>query len=459
GIHAGVVATCIKRTGQKTCDLLDRFAITIDREIIERQILKRMINSGILKNESEKMGDIILSAAKRSHDSINNSSGVNMENIGFLSKTGDGLSSSYLFDGVIIRRKKPHPNMPTTIQNAKIAVLGSSLDHLSKKATDWDRKFVIETVQQFHEFIKSERSFYRDLVDGLEKIGVSVVFCRKRISDLLISCFAEKNILALNLVSEEEIGRLAKATGAKIMLSSFEIKEEDLGFSPLIEFKNIAEEEMLFINGSKTDGPCSVLIRGFSQSMLDEIEKELKGKIKTMAFLLIDKKVVPGGGAIEIDLSREIYKYSLSFNDRRQLAIRAFAESLEVLPRIIANNSGLNSENALTLLKREHSLGNKNYGILTHRKEIGDVLEEGIIDSVDTKKSVISRASEVAAMIIRTDDVIGVTQPEILEKEQKSKQKEVMMKQDEKTRRLLEKEEELKRIDKEITERFTEYGD
>jgi chaperonin GroEL (HSP60 family) len=355
----------------------------------------------------------------------------------------------------MIRRKKPHSNMPGIIRNAKIVLIGGSLDHLTKKATDWDKKYIIENPQQFHEFMGSERSYYRYLVDGLVKIGVNVVFCRKRISDLLISCFAEKNILALNLVGEEDIGRLVNATGAKIVSSSFEPKEEDLGFSALIEFRNIADEEMLFINSCKTEGPCTVMIRGFSQSMLDEVEKELKDIIKTTAFLLINKKVVPGGGAIEIDLSREIAKYSLSFNNRDQLAIRAFAESLEVLPSILAHNSGLNSENALILLKREHSLGNKNHGILTHRKEIGDVLEEGVIDSVDTKKSIISRASEVAAMVLRTDDIIGVTKPEILEKEREGKQKEAMMKQDEKTRRLLEKEEELRRIDKEIAERFS----
>ena len=356
-----------------------------------------------------------------------------------------------MIDGLIIERDKPHPNMPTAVKGAKIALVKCSLDPLTPTTTDWSREYKIKNPDQLKGFIEGERNFLRNFVRKAGHAGVNVLFCRKRISKSMLRCFADHSILALNLVGEKDLTMLARATGAKIVADLGGLDWEDLGTAD-VEFRKVSGDEMLFIDCCREPKATSILIRGCLGYVVEETERVVRNCVKAVAAVVEDRRVVAGGGAVEMELVKELKKYSIMFKGKEQLAVEAFAEAVQTIPETLAANAGLNPLDILVELRSGHAKGYVHMGVNMVERKVGDVLEKGLLEPFKVKNYAIQTATKAAIMILRIDDVMGISKPG--KREEKELEKERARITDEKLRKLFREEEELQQVDRDIRERM-----
>ncbi|MCX8170275.1 MAG: hypothetical protein N3D72_04215, partial [Candidatus Methanomethyliaceae archaeon] len=353
-----------------------------------------------------------------------------------------------IVNGCIIFKEKPHKRMPDRIENAKIALIGSSMDLLAYRADQNLKEVTINNAKDFRKITEFEKKFYGELVKCIKRSGANVLFCRKRMTEPLIAAFAEANMLAFNLVSSEDMERLAKATGAKIVMKIDELEPHDLGSAKLLEFRNIADEKILFVEGCQNPKFKSIIIRGGTIDVATEVERVLKDVIKSLAMFLRNEKVIPGGGAIEMEIAKELRMYSQIFQDKQQLAIEAFAEALEELPLAIATNAGMDKINSLMRLRFGHHNGQKALGVDAVNHCICDVLSIGLLDIFNVKHNAIKVATETAIMILGIDDIIMVTNPKIVKEEKAAEEREKQRRHADKIKEAFKTVDELKEVER-----------
>ncbi|HDN74528.1 MAG TPA: thermosome subunit, partial [Archaeoglobus sp.] len=235
---------------------------------------------------------------------------------------------------------------------------------------------------------------------------------------------AKSKVLAVRRVKQSDIEKIAKATGARILTDLRDIKPEDLGEAELVEEKKVGDENMIFIRGCKNPKAVTILVRGGTEHIVDEVERSLTDAIKVVKAALESGKVVTGGGAPEIEVSLKLREWAPSLGGREQLAAEAFATSLEIIPRALAENSGLDPIDILVELKRAHEEGKSSYGVDVFAGKVEDMAEKGVLEPLKVKKQAISSATEVAIMILRIDDVIAAKGLESKEGETETGEKE-----------------------------------
>jgi len=245
------------------------------------------------------------------------------------------------------------------------------------------------------------------MVDKIVEAGANVVFCQKGIDDLAQYYLAKSGVLAVRRVKQSDIEKIAKATGAKIITDLRDIKPEDLGEAELVEERKVGEDKMVFITGCKNPKAVTILVRGGTEHIVDEAERSLKDAIKVVKAALESRKILAGGGAPEIELSLRIRQWAPTLGGREQLAAEAFASALEIIPRSLAENAGLDPIDILVKMRRAHEEGKTKYGVDVFSGEVEDMVEKGVLEPLRVKKHAISSATEVAIMILRIDDVIS----------------------------------------------------
>ncbi|WP_290900215.1 thermosome subunit beta, partial [Ferroglobus sp.] len=319
-------------------------------------------------------------------------------------RTGASVEDSELVEGIVIDKEVVHPGMPKLVKNAKILVLNAALE---VKETETDAKIRITDPDMLQRFIEQEEKMIKEMVDKIVEAGANVVFCQKGIDDLAQYYLAKAGVLAVRRVKQSDIEKISKATGARIITDLRDIKPEDLGEAELVEEKKVGDEEMVFIRGCKNPKAVTILIRGGTEHVVDEIERSLTDAIKVVKAALEDGRVVAGGGAPEIELSLRIKEWAPSLGGREQLAAEAFASALEIIPRTLAENAGLDPIDILVELRKAHEQGNVYAGVDVFSGKIVDMKEQGVLEPLKVKKQAISSATEVAIMILRIDDVIA----------------------------------------------------
>lgn len=199
---------------------------------------------------------------------------------------------------------------------------------------------------------------------------------------------------------------MSKATGGKIVTNLEDLNGSDLGKAGVVEDVKVGDENMTYIKECKNPKSVTLLIRGGTSHVVDEVERAVTDAVGDVAAALKNGKVVAGAGAPELELSKGLMKYANSLSGREQLAVEAFAKSMEVIPRTLAENAGIDSIDSLTDLKAAHDKKNKWAGINVFTGKIMDAWKEGVIEPLKIKTQAIASASEVAVMILRIDDVI-----------------------------------------------------
>jgi thermosome len=352
----------------------------------------------------EHLARISVDAVKAVMEKENNKVVVDLDNIKVEKKHGGSIENTELIEGIIIDKERVHSAMPKQIKKAKIALLNSALE---VKKTEVDAKIQITSPAQLQDFLQEEEKMLKGLVEVIKKSGANVVICQKGIDDLPQHYLAKEGIYAIRRAKKSDMEKLAKATGARIVTNIQDLSKNDLGYSDIVEEKKIANDQMTFITGCKDAKAISILVRGGTDHVVDEIERNLNDSLGVVAVALEDGKVLTGGGATPMELSQHLREYATTVGGREQLAIEAFANSIEIIPRTLAENAGLDPINSLIDLRKEHKSGKKYMGLNVWTGKVTDMKKLNIIEPIRVMRQAIQGATETAMMILRIDDVIA----------------------------------------------------
>ncbi|MGC9345323.1 MAG: thermosome subunit beta, partial [Candidatus Bathyarchaeales archaeon] len=319
-------------------------------------------------------------------------------------KPGESLTDTKLIQGIILDKEVVHSGMPKHVENAKIALLDCPLEI---EKTEFDAKINIESPEQMDAFLKQEETMLREMVNEITATGANVVLCQKGIDDMAQHFLARKGTLAVRRIKKSDMEKLAKATSGKIITNLDDINPADLGYASLVEERKIGDDKMTFVEGCKNPHAVTILIRGGTERIVDEAERSIHDALCVVRDLVEEPKVLAGGGAPEIEVSRALKKYAETLPGREQLAVKSFAEALEVVPVTLTENAGLDPIDILSELRAKHEKGEKWAGIEVHSGKVQDMTGVGVFEPLTVKKQIIKSATEAASMILKIDDVIA----------------------------------------------------
>ena len=419
-IHPTIITKGYKLAKEEALRILEEIAIPID--IKDTETLKKIVITAMSgksgKEAAPKLAEVIIEAVRSVVEEKNGKLKIDKDNIKRVKKHGAAVEETQLIKGVIVDKEIVHPQMPKSIKNAKIALLDCPLEI---EKTETDAQIRITSPEQLQAFLEQEQKMLKEMVNKIASVGANVVFCEKGIDDLAQHYLAKKGIAACRRIKRSDLEALAKATGARIVSNLDDLTEKDLGYAELVEERKIAGEAMTFVTGCKNPKSVTILVRGSTEHVVDEIDRNIEDGIGALISALEVGKVVPGAGAIEAELAKRIREFAEKFSGREQLAIQEFANSLEIIPRTLAENAGLDPIDILVELRAAHEHGKTNYGVDVFSGKIVDSLELGVVEPLKVKTQAIKTAAEAAEMILRIDDVIAASK---IGKEEKSKKSE-----------------------------------
>ncbi len=405
-IHPIIVTRGFKLAKVKAIDVLEKFAtnISINDDKILVQIANTAMTGKSAERASDYLADICVSAVKKVAEGAEKNVTVDVDNIKVEKKHGGSISDTTLIEGILIDKEVVHTGMPKAIKNARIALIDAAME---VKELESDAKISIDSPEKMHAFLDEEENMIKIIVDSVVKSGANVVLCQKGIDDMAQHLLAKKGIMAARRVKKSDMDKLAMATGAKVVSSIPELSKDDLGNAGNVEERKVGTDRMIFVEKCKQPKAVTILVRGGTEHVVDEVERALEDAIKDVAAALELGKIVPGGGAPEIEVSKAVRKYAESFNGREQLAIQAFADAVEVIPRSLAENSGLDPIDKLAMLRSEHEKGKTSSGLNVFSGKVVNMLKEGVVEPLKIKLQAIKSATEAAEMILRIDDIIA----------------------------------------------------
>ncbi|MDD3421642.1 MAG: thermosome subunit alpha, partial [Methanocellales archaeon] len=317
---------------------------------------------------------------------------------------GSNTADSKLIKGIIIDKGRMHSNMPKKVENAKIALVNAPLE---VKPTKADVGISIKSPDQLHGFLTGEEKMLKEMADKVSNSGANVLFCQKGIDEMAQHYLSKSGIMAVKRVRKTYLKKLARATGAKIVNKVYDITASDLGKAGLVEEREIAGEKMVFVEDCDNPKAVSLLLRGGTDQVVDELERALQDALRVVRVAIEEGKIVSGGGSSEVELAIRLRKYSASLGGKEQLAVAKFANALESIPRALAENAGLNPIDMLVALRSQHEKDKKNAGLDVYQGKVIDMMEAGVVEPLRVKTQAISSATEAAVMILRIDGVLA----------------------------------------------------
>lgn len=398
-IHPTIIAMGYRQAAAKAQEILDEISIDdIDSEMLVKVAMTAMTGKGTEKARAP-LAKLVVDAVEQ----VNDDGVVDADHIKIEKKEGAVVEESTLVQGVIIDKERVHAGMPSEINDAKIALLNSPLE---VKETEVDAEIRITDPTQMQAFIEQEEQMIKDMVNKIADAGADVLFAQKGIDDLAQHYLSKAGIMAVRRVKKSDIEKLSKATGATVVSNIDDLSIDDLGSAGLVTEKKISGEDMIFVEECSEPKAVTLLVRGTTKHIVAEVERAIEDAIGVVAATIEDGKVVAGGGAPEIAMAKKLKDYADSISGREQLAVTAFAESLEIIPKTLAENAGLDSIDSLVDLRAAHENSNV-MGLNVFNGEVTDMEKAGVIEPKRVKKQAIQSASESAEMILRIDDVIA----------------------------------------------------
>ena len=405
-VHPTIIANGYKLAATEAVKILERIAIdSKDGSFLKRVAMTAMTGKSV-SDQREKLADMAVRAINAIVEKQDDKVSVNVDNIKVETKTGGSIADTELINGLVIDKEKIHPRMPKVVKNAKIAIVNFALE---VKRTEVEAKIQIRDPASMQRFLDEEENQLRRMVEKFKEVGANVVFCQKGTDDLVQHYLAKAGIYACRRVRESDMTKLSKATGGNVVGNLDSLTESDLGIAEQVEEKKIGEEAMTFVTGCKNPKAISIVVRGGTEHVIDEVERALHDALRVVGVAMEDGKVVAGGGAPEIELALRLADFASSVGGREQLAIEAFAEAMEIIPWALAENAGLDPIDLVIKLKTAHEdKDNGAYmGIDLQSGESANMLEANVIEPLRVKTQAIDAATEVAGMILRIDDVIA----------------------------------------------------
>ena len=406
-VHPTVISNGFRLASQEAMRILKDIGFQVsptDKKTLRLISQTAMTGKGV-GGEREHLSDIAVDAVTSVSEKTGDKYKADIDNIQVEKKHGGAVSDTKMIKGLILDKERVHPRMPRLVKDAKIALVDRALEI---KKTEVEAKIQIRDPTQMQKFLDEEEKTLKDMVEKVKKSGANVLICEKGIDDLAQHYLAKEGIYAVRRVKRSDMEKLAKATGAKIITNLEDLKSSELGMAAQVEETKIADSDMTFVTGCRNPKAVSILIRGGTEHVVDEVERALHDALKVVAVAIEDGVAVPGGGAPEIELALRLRDYGQTVGGREQLAIEAFAEALEIIPWTLAENAGMDSIDVLIELKNAHTKkAGKNFGVNVLQNKVSDMLDAKVIEPLRVKTQAIQSATEVASMILRIDDVIA----------------------------------------------------
>jgi len=401
-IHATTLAQGYRQAAERAREELDGFATDVDAddtEILQQIAATAMTGKGA-ENAKELLSELVVSAVR----SVADEDGIDTENVSVEKVVGGSIDESELIEGVIVDKERVSENMPYFAEDANVAIVDGALE---VKETEIDAEVSVTDPEQLQQFMDQEEAQLREMVDALVDVGADAVFVDGGIDDMAQHFLAQEGILAVRRVKDSDAKRIARATGAKAVSNVEEITEDDLGFAGSVAQKDIAGDQRIFIEDVEDAKAVTLILRGGTEHVIDEVDRAIEDSLGVVRTTIQDGKVVAGGGSPEVELSLELRDYADSVGGREQLAIEAFADALEIIPRTLAENAGLDPIDSLVELRSAHDGGQVAAGLDAYTGETVDMGEEGVYEPLRVKTQALESATEAAVMLLRIDDVIA----------------------------------------------------
>ncbi len=410
-IHPIILVMGYRKAAQKAIEIITKNSVTIDVE--DKKMMMKValtsMGSKAVGGAKEHFAEIAIDAVKYVAQKHGENTIADIDNIQLVKKTGKSLSETQLLRGIIVDKEVVNPGMPKKKENAKIALLDTALEI---EKTEMTAEIRIHEPNQMKAFLEQEDKTLKDMVNKIKTSGADIVFCQKGIDDMAQHFLSKEGIMAARRVKESDMEKLAKATGGTISSNLNDLKTTDLGFAGLVEERKIGEDKMIFVEKCKDPHSVAILIRAGLERMVDEAERVLIDALSVISDVIENNKIVAGGGAIEIEVAKELRNYATKIGGRQQLAVEAFADAIEVIPRTLAENGGLEPIDILIELRQIHDKEEGTFiGIDVFTGKLQNSIENGVIEPFVVKTQAITSAAESAAIILRVDDIITAKSP------------------------------------------------
>jgi len=402
-IHPTVIAAGYRAAADKSLEILQSLAVKVsakDEDLLRKIAVTAMTGKG----SQSARDDLAVMAVEAVRSVVDEDGTVDTDNITVEKKVGGGITDSVLVSGVVIDKDRLHPNMPKSVSKARIALLNAAIEI---EKTEVDAKIQITSPDQLQAFLDQEETMLKDMVEKIAASGANVLFVQKGIDDLAQHFLAKAGIYTVRRVKKSDMEKLARATGGRVVTSIHEISKEDLGKAGLVEERKVSDAKMTFVEQCDNPKSVSIILRGGTEHVVDELDRAMEDALRVVGVAVQDKMLVPGGGAPEVELALRLRAYASTVGGREQLAIEAFADAMEIIPKTLAENAGLDQIDSLVALRSAHEKGTKSAGLDMDSGKAVDMLKLGVVEPLRVKTQAINSAAEAAVMILRIDDVIA----------------------------------------------------
>ena len=407
-VHSTVIIDGYQAASEKALELLTKLAKTIkpdDRESLIK-IAKTSMQSKLVSEDSVPLSKLVVDAILKIVEIDGDVHSVDLDNLKVEKKAGGSIDDTALINGIVLDKEIVHSGMPTKIEKSKIALVNAALE---VEKTEMSAEIRISDPTQMEQFLEEENRMLKSMVDKLHTVGVNVLICQKGIDDIAQHYLSKYGILAVRRVKESDMTKLAKATGGRITTNLEDISASDLGYAELVQQKKVESDKWVFIEGCKNPRSITVLIRGGSQRVVDEVDRSMHDALMVVKDVVEKPAIVAGGGSPEAYLAAELNEWSGNSEGREQLAIKQYAEAFESIPLTIAENAGMDPIDTIITLRANQSNGKETVGINAKESKIGNMFSLDIVEPLAVKEQIIKSATETACMILRIDDVIAVS--------------------------------------------------
>ena len=407
-VHSTVIVDGYQAASEKALELLADFAKSVkpdDHESLVK-IAKTSMQSKLISEDSEPLSKLVVDAILKIAEKNGDTYSVDLDNLKVEKKSGASIQDTVLIKGIVLDKEIVHSGMPTKIQKAKIALVNAALE---VEKTEMSAEIRISDPTQMQMFLEEENRMLKEMVTKLHSAGTNVLICQKGIDDISQHYLSKHGILAVRRVKESDMTKLAKATGGRITTNLDDITEKDLGHADLVQQKKVETDKWVFIEGCRNPHSVTVLIRGGSQRVIDEVDRSIHDSLMVVKDVIETPSIVTGGGSAEAYLAGQLNEYADSFDGREQLAIKQYAEALESIPLTIAENAGMDPIDTIISLRAKQNNGKKGAGINARESKIGDMNSLSILEPLVVKEQIVKSATETACMILRIDDVIAIS--------------------------------------------------
>lgn len=405
-VHPTLITSGYRMAADKAIEILNNIAATVKND--DREKLLELAMTAMTGKNAEVIKDLLaqlaMEAVLRVSEKDDGVMDVDLDNIKVEKKQGGMARDTELIQGIIIDKERVHVGMPKKIKEAKIALINSAFE---VKKTEVDAKISIRDPRQLQEFLAQEEKALKKYVSNVKKSGANVVICQKGIDDLAQHYLAKEGIFAIRRSKKSDMEKLAKATGAKIVTNIEDLTKKDLGYAKEVVEKKISDDKMTFVTGCKNPKAVSVLIRGATEHVVDELERAFQDALGVTSTVAMEGRITAGGGSAAMEISQGLKNYAASVGGREQMAIEKFANAIEIIPRTLAENAGFDPVNTLIDLRKAHKDGRKYAGLDVYTGNIIDMMKQKVIEPLKVGVQAITSATEAAVMILRIDDVIA----------------------------------------------------